>query len=141
MASNSTTNAIFSLPEFTFTPSDTRLKITYKDAPAYAHVSSHAMALASPVWTKFFFPHWRDATASPVEEVDFTEDNAEALLILLCIAHLKFEQTLNKTPSREILIQLTMMCNKYFCHDLVKPWIGDWVRRECWNFTTKPSVN
>lgn len=72
MASTPTTKAIPSPPEFTFTPSDTWLRITYKSTPAYAHVSSQAMALASPVWTKFFFPPWRDATAGPVEEVDFT---------------------------------------------------------------------
>ncbi|KAE8449793.1 hypothetical protein EG329_007568 [Mollisiaceae sp. DMI_Dod_QoI] len=155
MASSSA-QAIPSPPEFTFTPSDTRLKITYKNSLAYAHVFSQAMALASPVWKNFLFPPWSNTKESkfeskceekegddvvtklrklrldPVEELDFTEDNAGALLVLLCVAHSKFEDILNDTPPRQLLIDLAIICDAYLCQDLIRPWIGGWIHRE-WN--------
>lgn len=153
MASSSPAQAIPSPSEFTFTPSDTRLKITYKGSLAYAHVSSQAMALASPVWKNFLFPPWpikekpkfeckcqekedeiitglKSLTLEPVKELDFTEDNADALLVLLCIAHLRFEDILNDTPPRHLLIDLAIICDAYLCQDLIKPWIGGWMDRE-----------
>jgi hypothetical protein len=111
---STTPQPILSPPEFIFMPSDVRLKITYKDAPAYSHVSSRVMAQASPVWKNFLFPPWfNDETTSintidddqistdltkprlkPVHELDFTEDCTEALLVLLCVAHSKFEDVI-----------------------------------------------
>lgn len=136
--------SIPSPPKFTFTPSDTRLKITYKNAPAYAHVSSHAMALASPVWENFLFPPWaREADGEidlatgltklslhPVEELDFTEDNPEALLVLLCIAHLRFEDCLDDKPPRQVLIDLAILSDMHLCQHLVKPWAENWIFQE-----------
>lgn len=65
------------------------------------------MSLASPVWKNFLFPPWstdidtledngkgrerkrEQIEMQPVEELDFTEDNAVALYWLLEIAHLR----------------------------------------------------
>jgi hypothetical protein len=118
---------------FTFDPSDVRLKVKYKGESITAHVSSSAMSFASPVWKKFVFQPWkpvaaknrstdsdstpdakkckvadqddRDKTKSglPVEELDFTGDNGEALLILLRIAHLRFQDNPSTLPYQTLL--------------------------------------
>lgn len=129
-------------PEFTFNPSDTRIKITYKGAPTYAHVPSGAMAQASTVWKNFLLLPWSsNETTSinsndddqistelsklhlkPVQELDFTDDYAGALLVLLCIAHLKFDDVLNNhQPPRKVLIGLALLCDKCLCQDLFLP--------------------
>jgi len=126
-----TIQEISSPPEFTFPRSDVRLRITYKGAPAYAHVCSHAMILASDVWKVFLFPPWSSqATAGPVQDLDFTEDNAEALLVLLCVVHLRFEDIMYDSPPRQVLIDLAFLCNQYFCHHLIRPWAGNWIDRQ-----------
>jgi hypothetical protein len=125
---------------FTFEPSDIRLKVNYKGEPVTAHVSSSAMSFASPVWKKFIFPPWKpmavqdptttyestpaakkskvtgekekDKSVLPVEEVDFSDDNGEALLILLRIAHLRFHDT-PTTLAYQTLLQVAVLCDQY----------------------------
>jgi hypothetical protein len=126
-----TIQEISSPPEFTFPQSDVRLRITYKDTPAYAHVCSHAMMLASDVWKVFLFPPWlNQATAEPVQDLDFTEDNAETLLVLLCVVHLRFEDIMYDSPPKQVLIDLAILCDQYFCHDLIRPWVRNWIDRQ-----------
>lgn len=108
--------SIPSPPEFTFNPADTRLKITYKDRLAYANVSSGAMAQVSSVWKNI---------------VDFTQDDADALLILLSITHLRFDDVLiDQRPPRKVLINLAIFCQEYRCQELLWPWIGSWMNYE-----------
>ena len=153
MASNSVAKSFF-----TVEPSDIRLKVSYKGEPVTAHVSSSAMSFASPVWNKFIFPPWKpmavqdptttyDSTPAakkskvtfkvkikdrgvlPVEEVDFSDDNGEALLILLRIAHLRFHDTPTTLPY-ETLLQVAKLCDQYQCIDLVRPWLSQWLADE-----------
>jgi len=61
------------------------------------------MALASPVWAKFFFPPfgWSEQQIEqnlPVDDVDFSEDNQVALLILLNILHLNLRRFQKTSP-------------------------------------------
>jgi hypothetical protein len=142
---------------FTFEPSDIRLKLSYKGEPVTAHVSSSAMSFASPVWKKFIFPPWKpmvvqDPTTNydstppakkskvtdekennksvlPVEEVDFSDDNGEALLILLRIAHLRFHDTPTTLPY-QTLLQVAVLCDQYQCINLVHPWLSQWLADE-----------
>lgn len=148
MATSSSAETILSPPEFTFAPADTRLLITYKGAPAYAHVSSQVLAVASPIWKNFLFPPWsvdpissedgiekvvegvKQLRLAEVKQLDFTDDSAEALLVLLCVAHLKFEDILKDQPSRQLLIDLAITCDKYLCPGLIRPWVGVWIERE-----------
>jgi hypothetical protein len=146
---------------FTFEPSDIRLKVTYKGEAITAHVSSSAMWFASPVWKKFIFPPWKTIAASsqavdtkydhiakkskipgcdrkdsnvnlPVEEVDFKDDNREALLTLLRISHLRFQDNPATLPY-ETLLQVAVLCDQYQCINLVKPWLPQWLvdEKEC----------
>jgi hypothetical protein len=142
---------------FTFEPSDIRLKVNYKGEPVTAHVSSSAMSFASPVWKKFIFPPWKpmavqdptttyeytpaakkskvtgekekDKSVLPVEEVDFSDDNGEALLILLRIAHLRFHDT-PTTLAYQTLLQVAVLCDQYQCINLVRPWLPQWLADE-----------
>ena len=153
MASNSVAKSFF-----TFEPSDIRVKVNYKGEPITSHVSSSAMSFASPVWKKFIFPPWKpmavqdptttydstpaakkskvtfkvkikDKSVLPVEEVDFSDDNGEALLILLRIAHLRFHDTPTTLPY-ETLLQVAVLCDQYQCVNLVRPWLSQWLADE-----------
>jgi hypothetical protein len=104
---------------FQFDSADVRAKATFGDAQIDFKVSSHAMSFASPVWKKFIFPPFPRLAESPTTrggsaqkkkkktdeafpdvELDFTEDNGDALLILLQIAHLHLHISLNDFPTK-----------------------------------------
>ena len=115
---------------------DFRLLVTYSNEPTYFIVSSHAMSLASPVWKTIIHPPFEkifdeEATIrqSQDRERDFSDDNGEALLILLRIAHLQF----NKVPPNltfKSLFEIAILCDKYDCVSLVKPWLSTWLTYE-----------
>lgn len=63
------------------------------------------------------------------KQIDFRKDKGEALLLLLRIAHLQF----NKVPtnlSLRSIIAITVLCDKYDCTGLVKPWLPLWLSNE-----------
>ena len=62
-------------------------------------------------------------------ELDFAEDNMDALLILLQIVHLQFAKV-PKSLSYNTLLGVTLMCDQYDCRNLVKPWLADWMKEE-----------
>ncbi|KAE9364482.1 hypothetical protein N431DRAFT_447657 [Stipitochalara longipes BDJ] len=133
---------------FSFGSGDTRLLVSSPEGEITASVSSHAMSLASPVWRKFISPPWRpsqidkkkkasrsednegvklSSEPEPDEPLDFREDDAEALLLLLRIAHLDFV-SVKKRLSVEELYNLAILCDKYDCVHLIKPWVDEWYR-------------
>lgn len=90
-------------------------------------VSSNAVCLASPVWKATFDPHspWAKQTSNQ-EGFRMLEDDAEALLILLDVAHLNFDR-IPSTVTFSQLLQLSILCDKYDPIRLVRPWIGGWI--------------
>jgi hypothetical protein len=132
---------------FSFGSGDTRLLVSSPEGDITASVSSHAMSLASPVWKKFISPPWRPSQAvktakstisaekgagigsglEPDEPLDFREDDADALLVLLRIAHLDFVSVKKKMTISE-LYNVAILCDKYDCVHLIKPWVDEWVR-------------
>jgi hypothetical protein len=131
---------------FSFGSGDTQLLVSSSEGEITASVSSHAMSLASPVWKKFISPPWRPSqmnksreTSSPDdgegvrisfppvsdELLDFREDDADALLLLLRIAHLDFI-SVKKQLSVAELYNLAILCDKYDCVHLIKPWVDEW---------------
>lgn len=142
---------------FSFEPSDLRLKVKYKGDLITAHVSSSAMSFASSVWKKFIFPPWKpiaandpptqgtipvakriktasdgkdkDTSCSAVAELDFKDDNGEALLILLRIAHLRFHDIPSTLPY-QTLLSVAVLCDQYQCINLVRPWLSCWLVNE-----------
>lgn len=89
-------------------------------------VSSQAMASACKVWKNFVFPPW---AVLPVEELDFTEDDSDALLILLRIAHSDFANV-PTTVSYTELLNLAVLCDQYDCIEMTKNWIEGWLEGE-----------
>jgi hypothetical protein len=133
---------------FSFGSGDTRLLVSSPEGEITAAVSSHAMSLASPVWKKFISPPWRPSQISKTnktsrseedggarlssgtqldEPLDFREDDADALLLILRIAHLDFI-SVKKRLSVEELYNLAILCDKYDCVHLIKPWVDEWFR-------------
>jgi len=84
--------------DFIFEYGDLDIKLTLDGNEMMGKVSARALAMASPVWKKFIYPPFpqveSDQTADPlpVKELDFTEDDPTALLILLRVAHLQFKR-------------------------------------------------
>ncbi len=75
-------------------------------------VSSNALCLASPVWKATLDSHgpWAKQTSNQ-EGFRMLEDDAEALLILLDVAHLNFDRILS-TATFSQLLQLSILCDK-----------------------------
>jgi len=128
--SNGTTNVQASSVDkslFDFGEGDIDVALNYECELVKFRASSHALCFASPVWKKFIYPPFPKITDegngnSSNTQIDFTEDNGKALLILLNIAHLQF----NKVPSElpfETLLQVAVLCDQYDCVSLVGPWL------------------
>ena len=84
-------------------------------------VSSKAMCLASHVWCKILDP----ISLCEQKRVDLTDDDPEALLILLRISHLQF----SNVPLHieyTLLVHLAVLCDKYEMAQLLLPWITPW---------------
>ena len=84
-------------------------------------VSSKAMCLASHVWRKMLEP----TSLCEQKRVDLTDDDPEALLLLLQISHLQF----SKVPLHveyTLLVHLAILCDKYEMAQLLLPWITPW---------------
>ena len=86
-------------------------------------VSKTVLALASPVWKAMFDRRqWAESTAT---EIPFPDDDAEAMLIVLRIAHLRFaELPLKSGLSLEDLLHLAVICDKYDVVQLVRPFLN-----------------
>jgi hypothetical protein len=119
---------------------DSVIQVTYDGEICAGKVSSHAMALGSPVWEKFIFPPWsrsketkdlegKDVQISRVQQLDFVDDDGEALLILLRIAHLQFKD-IPVTLSYDHLLNLATLVEEYDCISIVRPWLATWLENE-----------
>ncbi|KAF8855126.1 hypothetical protein BDZ45DRAFT_805227 [Acephala macrosclerotiorum] len=135
---------------FNFEPGDVSITVMYDGEICTGRVSSHAMALGSPVWEKFLFPPWsesketkdlegQDIRTPPVQRLNFVEDDGEALLILLRIAHLQFKE-IPAALSSDHLFNLAILVDEYNCIGIIRPWLAneetEWKKpgRECWLF-------
>jgi len=90
-------------------------------------VSTQVMCLASPVWGAMFSPtgHW--AKQHHTEEAfQMIEDEPNALLILLDIAHLNYDR-IPPSISFPTLLQLSILCDKYDTVKLVRRHITEWI--------------
>jgi hypothetical protein len=78
-------------------------------------------------------------SVEPMEEVNFAEDPAEALLILLNITHLRFT-TVPLTLPLHTLSEIAILCDQYACVHLVKPWLPQWLADESTGWKPTPRV-
>ena len=119
---------------------DYKIQVTYNSEICTGRVSSHAMALGSPVWEKFLFPPWsgsreakdlegQDVRTSPVQQLDFAEDDGEALLTLLRIAHLQFKE-IPVTLPYDYRLNLAILVDQYDCIGIIRTWLATWLANE-----------
>ena len=90
-------------------------------------VSSKAMCLASPVWHAMFDPksHFKEANLGN-KEASLEDDDPEALLLLLNIAHLQFLKV-PQSLTFDQLLKVSILCDKYDVVTLVRPWLLRWL--------------
>lgn len=113
--------------------------------------------LASSVWKKFIFPpfsHLRsdeeEPSASswslgknsefskskisevprPVAQLDFTEDDPEALHIHLSIAHLRVKEIPHLYIPYQKLLHLALLCDQYDCAALLTAYVHQWLPKQ-----------
>lgn len=90
-------------------------------------VSSNALCLASPVWNKLI--SYTSAQLGNDVRIEFTGDDTDAVLLLLYIAHLQFD----KVPVElgyKTLLQVAVLCDRYDCVALIRPWLESWMKNE-----------
>ncbi|CAG8974804.1 hypothetical protein HYALB_00000417 [Hymenoscyphus albidus] len=137
---------------FTFPEADLPIVVKHGCERVIGKVSSTAMCLASPVWKKFIKPpfgHLGPARTEVAEiesfkaaalggqesdtigesQLDFQDDNSEALPLLLRIAHFQFV-TVTSTLTYHMLLSIAVLVDQYDCVELVHPWIRIWVANE-----------
>ncbi|TVY16519.1 hypothetical protein LARI1_G005614 [Lachnellula arida] len=56
------------------------------------------------------------------KQLDFSDDDGDALLLLLHIVHLQFQYVPLK-PEFPLLLQVAVLCDMYDCVQLVQPWL------------------
>lgn len=121
-------------------------------------VSRRSMALSSPTWAAMFSPtsKWLESSTS---ELPLPDDDPDALLLLLRIAHLHFDliplrlhSSSSSSPSDDIsaatadptpnslLYRVAVLCDKYDCVRLVRPWIREWLRYPMASGLASPTV-
>lgn len=140
---------------FLFDAGDVQILVNYKEKPLVGMICSQALLHASPMLKKFIFPPWKVAppflplpksetestesprarrstlavistsSQAPFATIDCTEDDGEAVLVLLNIIHLK-QRLVPKRLQFSILLQVAVLCEKYMCVDLVQPWLSTW---------------
>lgn len=98
------------------------------DSQRLYKVDSRSMAMASPIWKAMFSTKNGFRESNPNEPVEFPEDDAEALLILLRIIHYRFHEVPKELPSFECLLEIAVLCDKYDVAQLVRPFIEGWMR-------------
>lgn len=117
---------------------DLSFTITYEDGSGYRWlVSASAVCLASPVWAAMLKPtsSFRETETKEIELKE--DDEPEAILILLRIAHLQHLQ-IPVTLSFEQLYEMAVVCDKYDTVTLVTPWLGGWATEEMRGFANEP---
>ena len=92
-------------------------------------VSSKVLCLASPVWRAMFNSsgHFAEACSSAgVREVRLADDDPDALLLVLRIAHLQFRDISTELAFKQLL-NIALVCDKYDISELVRPWLPQWL--------------
>ncbi|CZR64663.1 uncharacterized protein PAC_14561 [Phialocephala subalpina] len=152
LSSNNAPDGPMPHPMFAFDPDGVTINVTYNGIKVVGNVSPYAMAMASPVWKSLIYPHTsqghhhqakkeqgieeleehRDSpkpalcAPSAASEIDFLEDDGDALLLILQIVHLRFGDI--PTATLPYHHKVAVFCNKYNCGHLAKPWLGSWLQ-------------
>jgi hypothetical protein len=86
-------------------------------------VSTTVLRLASPVWKAMITGQFRESSA---KEIPFPEDDAQAMSVILHLAHLRYKKV-PKSMNFSDLVKLAVICDKYDVVSIVRPFLEDWV--------------
>lgn len=88
-------------------------------------VSSHAFKQASRVWRAMISGGtWKESSMAVIK---LPEDNPDAMLLILRIAHLHFDHV-PTTMEQDELYHVAVLCDKYDCIGLLRPWAHSWTK-------------
>lgn len=97
---------------------DLRLLVTFSNQSLTWLGCSSSLSLGSPVWNKFLNPPFPKLVSkeggdgdTQHEQIDFSEDSGEALLILFRIAHCQFRKIPSILEFKSIL-DVAVLCDK-----------------------------
>ncbi|KAL0257921.1 hypothetical protein SLS55_007089 [Diplodia seriata] len=98
-------------------------------------VSSKALGFASNVWKKMQSGHFKEGQPGTdgIMTIFLPHDEADALTILLNIAHLRFDRLSRNPLPFDQLRALATLTDKYGATIMLRPWIKDWVG-SLWGF-------
>lgn len=103
---------------------DLTLVVGDSGKPVRLRASSKILGLASPVWNAMLYGGFQEQSAT---EIPLPDDNAGLLLVVLRIAHLKFNQVPYYLDS-STLQGLAVLCDKYDMVGLLRPFLHNWAR-------------
>ena len=89
-------------------------------------VSSSAMKLASPVWRAMLSVQNGFKESTHAEDVVFPDDDCHSIFVLLLACHLRFQDIPDKLEFAQ-LVALSVVCDKYDCISLIRPWLSTWM--------------
>ncbi|KAH6696702.1 hypothetical protein BKA61DRAFT_682913 [Leptodontidium sp. MPI-SDFR-AT-0119] len=115
---------------FNFDGGDITINAIFNGKAMKGKVVSGSMASASSVWNKFLYPPWSSEGDDPVKELDFSEDDGEALLVLLRIVHFQFAKVPTSFKGSILpLYNIALLCEQYDCVHLTKFVVQGWCSR------------
>jgi hypothetical protein len=95
-------------------------------------VSSHVLALASPVFAAMFGPHFKEgntlATSSSVD-ISLPDDDLTSMIVVCKVLHHKQETVPDDllTQDATLTAKLTKLCDKYDVKSKLRPMVTFWI--------------
>ncbi|KAK3488020.1 uncharacterized protein B0T23DRAFT_322521 [Neurospora hispaniola] len=109
---------------------DLRIDATANPCDRYRfRVCSNTLRRQSPVWKQMLFGPWKEArpTDGSAWLVEFPDDPADPLHILLSIIHAKFEPV-PPHPTVSRIHSILILAHKYDITSIARPWCSQWLQ-------------
>lgn len=109
------------------------VRLRTKDDEYRYLVSSHTLSIASKIWKKITNPagfksleteSWNEVT---VKVMHLEDDDWKALEIIFNVIHLQIDRIPSKV-SFDLLRKIAVVCDKYECGKVLRPWSGIWMK-------------
>ncbi|OCK76893.1 hypothetical protein K432DRAFT_256950, partial [Lepidopterella palustris CBS 459.81] len=90
-------------------------------------ISSRSFAAASPIWSEMLVTQSISSTSMPTE-FQLPDDDAEALCLMLQVAHLALDNV-PYSISFDMLYNLAGLCEKYDTIHLIRRFLPEWIQQ------------
>jgi len=95
-------------------------------------VSSHVLALASPVFDAMFngsFTEGQDVSAASPKKIALPDDDPKSIVLFCRLVHMQTKDLVHE-PSFEELADLAIVCDKYHCTESMRSWLRVWITKK-----------